>query len=319
MLSSLLRREPIRESHIEHLCQRGTLPYRETLANAASEAGGKRDERESIVRGLCARSWRLSVDWWTAPQIADYLNIATSQYRNIAISQHRNIATSQYRNIVIFEKHNIRDGVRGQVAGASPDSQATFQGSGSYVSTGARSSGDHVADDQRRDSAVAVLAVVHRCGGFRFLTIVSASADPLTISNISLAITFMPHWDALRAYPGYFYTPDPGFHDIDFLAKILYASTYTVQNNTIPPRMVRQGPWPAGGGWSNDALGGSVTGPILVDGAKRDRNIWAGDCGISTHTELVALSDTEPTKNSLTVMFGTQNPTTGALQYEPWH
>ncbi|CAK5267424.1 unnamed protein product [Mycena citricolor] len=153
-------------------------------------------------------------------------------------------------------------------------------------------------------------------GGFRFLTIVSASADPLTISNISLAITFMPHWDDLRAYPGYFFAPDPGFHDIDCLTKIWYAGAhYRVQTNTIPPHTARQEPCPAGGGWSNDALGGAATGPILVDGAKRDRNIWPGDCGISTHTELVALSDMEPTKNSLMVMFRTQNLTTGALQY----
>jgi hypothetical protein len=60
-------------------------------------------------------------------------------------------------------------------------------------------------------------------GGFRFLTIVSNSADPLTISNISLAITFMPHWEDLRAYPGYFFAPDPGFHDVNFLTKLWYA------------------------------------------------------------------------------------------------
>jgi hypothetical protein len=63
-------------------------------------------------------------------------------------------------------------------------------------------------------------------GGFRFLTIVSNSADPLTISNITLAITFMPHWDDLRAYPGYFFAPDPGFHDIDFLTKLWYAGAH---------------------------------------------------------------------------------------------
>ncbi|KAJ7888543.1 glycoside hydrolase family 78 protein [Mycena olivaceomarginata] len=149
-------------------------------------------------------------------------------------------------------------------------------------------------------------------GGFRFLTIVSNSADPLTISNISLAITFMPHWDDLRAYPGYFYAPDPDFHDVDFLTKLWYAGAYTVQTNTIDSHQARQN---VATGWSNDASGGPVEGPILVDGAKRDRNIWPGDCGISTHTELVALNDLLPTKNSLTVMFTTQDPTTGALAY----
>ncbi|CAK5263261.1 unnamed protein product, partial [Mycena citricolor] len=240
---------------------------------------------------------------------------------------------SQYRNIVIFEKRNIRDRISGRVAGASrlvasPDSQATFQGSGSYVVFDWGRSPLKLDDSCQparlqnwdriqtfhvpRATGLLTQTVGQQRGGFRFLTIVSASADPLTISNISLAITFMPHWDDLRAYPGYFFAPDPGFHDIDFLTKIWH---YRVQTNTIPPHTARQEPCPAGGGWSNDALGGAATGPILVDGAKRDRNIWPGDCGISTHTELVALSDMEPTKNSLMVMFRTQNLTTGALQY----
>ncbi|KAJ7641068.1 glycoside hydrolase family 78 protein [Roridomyces roridus] len=148
-------------------------------------------------------------------------------------------------------------------------------------------------------------------GGFRFLTIVE---DHLTISNISLSVTFMPHWDDLRAYPGYFFAPDPGFHDVNFLTKIWYAGAYTVQMNTIDSHQSRQQPCPVGS-WATNASGGPVDGPILVDGAKRDRNIWPGDCGISTHTELVALNDLEPTKNSLTVMFTTQDPVTGALQY----
>ncbi|KAJ7643589.1 glycoside hydrolase family 78 protein [Roridomyces roridus] len=152
-------------------------------------------------------------------------------------------------------------------------------------------------------------------GGFRFLTIVLNSNDPLTISNITLAVTFMPHWDDLRAYPGYFFAPDPGFHDVNFLTKLWYAGAYTVQTNRIDSHQARQQPCPVGGGWANNASGGPMDGPILVDGAKRDRNIWPGDCGISTHTELVALNDLEPTKNALTVMFTTQDPTTGALQY----
>jgi hypothetical protein len=99
-------------------------------------------------------------------------------------------------------------------------------------------------------------------GGFRFLTIVSNSADALTISNISLTITFMPHWDDLRAYPGYFFAPDPGFHDVNFLTKLWYAGVfsilvaeldlltclslgaYTVQTNTIDSHQAREQPCP---------------------------------------------------------------------------
>ncbi|KAJ7457382.1 glycoside hydrolase family 78 protein [Mycena latifolia] len=185
-------------------------------------------------------------------------------------------------------------------------------------------SAEFISPDRSDDSCHSVAAensdgvqsstIGQQRGGFRFLTIVSNSADPLTISNISLAITFMPHWDDLRAYPGYFFAPDPGFHDVN-LTKLWYAGTYTVQTNTIDSHQARQQPCSPLGGWANNASGGPVDGPILVDGAKRDRNIWPGDCGISTHTELVSLNDLLPTKNSLTVMFSTQDPATGALQY----
>ena len=43
-------------------------------------------------------------------------------------------------------------------------------------------------------------------GGFRFLTIVLTSAEgAVTLSNVSCAISFMPHVDDLRAYTGYFF------------------------------------------------------------------------------------------------------------------
>jgi hypothetical protein len=45
-------------------------------------------------------------------------------------------------------------------------------------------------------------------GGFRYLTLVSTADAPVTLSNVSCAIAFMPHVDDLRAYAGYFYAPD---------------------------------------------------------------------------------------------------------------
>lgn len=57
-------------------------------------------------------------------------------------------------------------------------------------------------------------------GGFRYLTIVSTSDAPVTLSNVSCEISFMPHVDDMRAYAGYFYASDPAFHDKDFLTKV---------------------------------------------------------------------------------------------------
>ncbi|KAG6889444.1 hypothetical protein C0992_005164 [Termitomyces sp. T32_za158] len=57
-------------------------------------------------------------------------------------------------------------------------------------------------------------------GGFRFLTITLLDSDAqITLANVSCSISFMPHVSDLRAYSGYFYAPDPGFADPDFLTK----------------------------------------------------------------------------------------------------
>lgn len=57
-------------------------------------------------------------------------------------------------------------------------------------------------------------------GGFRYLTISSTATGAMTISNLSVAISFAPHVEDLRDYSGYFYAKDPGFHDPDFLTKV---------------------------------------------------------------------------------------------------
>ncbi|THU84315.1 Six-hairpin glycosidase, partial [Dendrothele bispora CBS 962.96] len=149
--------------------------------------------------------------------------------------------------------------------------------------------------------------------GFRFLTIVSNSDDPLKISNVSCEISFMPHVDDMTAYTGYFYAKDPGFEgDEDFLTKLWYAGAYTVQTNTVPVNTGRMVPFAPRGTWANNATLG-VAGPIIVDGAKRDRAVWPGDMGIAVPTQFVSTLDLLPTKNALSTMFSHINPTTGAL------
>ncbi|VDB84465.1 unnamed protein product [Peniophora sp. CBMAI 1063] len=149
-------------------------------------------------------------------------------------------------------------------------------------------------------------------GGFRFLTLVSTSDSAVTISNVTCAISFMPHVDDLRDYAGYFYSSDPISHDADFLTKLWYAGAYTVQTNTVPLDTGRQIPVVKPPGWANNATLG-LEGPIIVDGAKRDRAVWPGDMGIAVPTQFVSTNDLLPTKNALNTMFAAQNPTTGAL------
>ncbi|KAF8060223.1 Six-hairpin glycosidase, partial [Lyophyllum atratum] len=149
-------------------------------------------------------------------------------------------------------------------------------------------------------------------GGFRYLTIVSDSDAPVTISNVSCAISFMPHVADLRAYSGYFQATDPVFHDADFLTKIWYAGAYTVQTNTVPLNTGRKVPFAPAGTWANNANLG-VGGPIIVDGAKRDRAVWPGDMGIAVPAQFVSTNDLIPTRNALSTMFAAIDPKTGAL------
>ncbi|KAK7046114.1 hypothetical protein VNI00_007117 [Paramarasmius palmivorus] len=142
-------------------------------------------------------------------------------------------------------------------------------------------------------------------GGFRYLTIVSNSGT-VGISNVSCEISFAPHVDDMRAYAGYFWMKDHktgwGWDDEDFLTKLWYAGAYTVQTNTVPLHTGRRVPFVSAGSWANDATLG-VAGPIIVDGAKRDRAVWPGDMGIAVPTAFVSTNDLIPVKNALLTMF----------------
>ncbi|CAL1697713.1 unnamed protein product [Somion occarium] len=62
----------------------------------------------------------------------------------------------------------------------------------------------------------------------------------------------------------------------------------------------------------NDATVG-VAGPIIVDGAKRDRAVWPGDMGVAVPTQFVSTNDLIPARNALSTMFAEIDPRTGAL------
>ncbi|KAL5507624.1 hypothetical protein ACEPAH_7080 [Sanghuangporus vaninii] len=151
-------------------------------------------------------------------------------------------------------------------------------------------------------------------GGFRFLTIVSNDPSTVSISNVSCSITFSPHIEDLRDYSGYFYAKDLSFHDEDFLTKVWYAGAYTLQTNVLAADGGRWAPSVPSPGWANNGTI-SIGGPVVTDGARRDRNIWPGDMGIAVPTQLVSTNDLIPTKNALATLFSLMDPTTGRLLY----
>lgn len=145
-------------------------------------------------------------------------------------------------------------------------------------------------------------------GGFRFMTI--SAIFPLVLSNITCSIGFSPSQKDLRDYSGYFFTPDD-----ELLTRIWYAGAYTAQTNIGPADTGRFLPQ-VRPGWAYNSSAG-VTGPLLMDGAKRDRAVWPGDHGISGQTAFLALGDAglEAFRNSLETMFYHQNSTTGRFPY----
>lgn len=135
-------------------------------------------------------------------------------------------------------------------------------------------------------------------GGFRYLsifTLTNSTQFEVTMESVEVEVSFQPSWPNLRAYGGYFHSSD------NLLNRIWYASVYTLQSNNIPPNTGRA--WPApDNSWSNDANLGPGS-SVLVDGAKRDRAVWAGDLGISIPGSLVGLGDLESSRNSLNILY----------------
>ncbi|KAF1927702.1 glycoside hydrolase family 78 protein [Didymella exigua CBS 183.55] len=145
-------------------------------------------------------------------------------------------------------------------------------------------------------------------GGFRFLTINALTS--VEITNVTCDIGFAPNTPDLRDYGGHFYTDDD-----DLLVRTWYAGAYTVQTNIAPKDTGRWLPQVRPGWAYNNSIG--VSGPILVDGAKRDRAIWPGDLGIQGSSAVLALGSDglESVYHALETLFYYQNATTGRFPF----
>jgi hypothetical protein len=141
-------------------------------------------------------------------------------------------------------------------------------------------------------------------GGFRYLTLflitntTSKTPTSVTLNEINLEIGFQPTWSNLRAYQGYFHSSD------ELLNKIWYSGAYTLQTNAVPVNTGRQYPFLIDGWANNGTLGPGDT--IIVDGAKRDREVWPGDMFIAVPSLFYSIGDLTSVKNALQTMYNTQ-------------
>ncbi|KXS99524.1 hypothetical protein AC578_4246 [Pseudocercospora eumusae] len=162
----------------------------------------------------------------------------------------------------------------------------------------------------------------HERGAFRYLTLVHNTTGNLEVVKATVYYTPLPHIadDAMRDYTGYFHCDD------ELINRIWYAGAYTNQICTIDPHhgdaltLIRKvnssqlgdetppNPW-----YYNYTITNGTS--ALVDGAKRDRLVWAGDMAIAVPGMIVSYSDLVSVANSLDSLFAVQNTTTGQLPY----
>jgi hypothetical protein len=141
-------------------------------------------------------------------------------------------------------------------------------------------------------------------GGFRYLRIFLTQDDAadclVQLLQITLLFTPAPLMSDPSKYANHFFCND------DLINRVWWAGAYTVQLSTIDPKHARVWPPPTSG-WDNSAFAG-LGSSILVDGAKRDRMVWGGDCGVSIPTAYVSTGDTASAANAVaTLLLQCQN------------
>ena len=179
--------------------------------------------------------------------------------------------------------------------GTNSDTSATHEGRLDGAITGAA-----------RPNSTYTMPTARLRGGFRYLTVFLRTSGFVELTGVSLNFTAAPGKANPAAYANFFYSND------NLLNRIWYAGAYTVQLNTIATNQGRAWPAPATE-WDNSAVIGVGT-AVITDAAKRDRNIWSGDLGISVPTAYASTNDMESVRNTLTSLFNRQR-TSGELPY----
>jgi hypothetical protein len=158
-------------------------------------------------------------------------------------------------------------------------------------------------------------------GGFRYLNVYHNSTDNVTLADLHVYYTAVPHYTdeqlAEGVQTGFFHCED------DQINRVWYAGAYTNELCTIDPtagnsliylgevnstsNITEPLPW-----YNNYTISNGTA--VLVDGGKRDRLVWPGDILISQPGIFVSTYDMEMLRDSLDSLLVLQNAS-GALPY----
>lgn len=158
-------------------------------------------------------------------------------------------------------------------------------------------------------------------GGFRYLNVYHNTTGNVTLSDLQIYYTAIPHYSEQQLsqgiQTGYFHCED------EQINRVWYAGAYTNELCTIDPTagnsLIYLGvvnststiteplPW-----YNNYTISNGTA--VLVDGGKRDRLVWPGDILISQPGIFVSTYDMDMLRDSLDSLLVLQN-TSGALPY----
>ncbi|EIN13193.1 Six-hairpin glycosidase [Punctularia strigosozonata HHB-11173 SS5] len=215
----------------------------------------------------------------------------------------------------------------------------TFSESSLWISSaGSDATGGIAIDDtlwiQAQTPGVYTVPRQNERGGFRYLSLIHNTTGTLDLARVTTQFTAMPHYaeDQLRNYSGYFHSDGKHayIHDLwlstyiilvdELLNRIWYAGAYTNQLCTIDPHYGDAVIHPANVDsagtlqwWLNITISNGTS--VLVDGAKRDRLVWAGDMSIAVPSIVTSTNDLVSIQNSLNSLFAVQDKTSGQLPY----
>lgn len=156
---------------------------------------------------------------------------------------------------------------------------------------------------------------IHVRGAFKYLTVfinnatnTSTSSPKVTLTDLWVDYSAMPHFANPQAYTGYFYSSD------NLLNRIWYAGAYTLQMTTIDPaqggalvsynRNIDHNNFGPGQWASNFTIANGTS--VTTDGAKRDRMVYAGDMSIAVPGIAVSTYDLNSIQNALETLFAHQ-------------
>lgn len=141
-------------------------------------------------------------------------------------------------------------------------------------------------------------------GGFRYLTLYLSSPGQISISKVQVDFTAAPSQTNLRNYAGYFLSSS------NSLNNLWYSGAYTTQLDTAAANTLKSWPYTQGEtDHANSEMPNTTPSQeVILDGAKRDRDVWQGDLSVEGPVTALSTGDLTAWRNSLAALAAQQVP-----------